>query len=168
MKKILLAVVITFIITLTITVSAYSYLAKDIKYTPKDKNWKVDNIEDALNDLKSNNQVTYETWSTGLFTTSRSGIAKTKDIKVPEGVKKVTIYISISSTYGVMPPSVTGNILVNQTVTEKSETFVSYQYASGFYEIVAYTSGEAGTITLNVAIPEAADGNSSDAIVLFQ
>ena len=35
-------------------VAAYNMLAKDIKYTPSDTSWNVDNVEDAIDDLYAN------------------------------------------------------------------------------------------------------------------
>ena len=34
------------------TVAAYNMLAKDIKYTPSDTTWNVDNVEDAIDELR--------------------------------------------------------------------------------------------------------------------
>ena len=39
------------------TVVAYNYNAKDIGYTPKDTSWDVNNVGDALKDLKDNKKI---------------------------------------------------------------------------------------------------------------
>ena len=61
MKKIIKNPVFMFILGSIIfgsigIVSAYTILAKDVGYTPKDTTWKVNNVEDAINDLKGNCQ----------------------------------------------------------------------------------------------------------------
>lgn len=40
--------------------AAYNYYAKDISFTPKNENWQVDNIEDAINDLYSSQNMEYK------------------------------------------------------------------------------------------------------------
>ena len=41
------------------TVAAYNLLAKDVKYTPSDSTWEVDNVKDAIDELyiKSNKEI---------------------------------------------------------------------------------------------------------------
>ena len=65
MKKILKNPLFSFILGSIIfggigTVFAYSILAEDVGYTPKDTTWEVDNVSDAIDDLRdiaSNNYV---------------------------------------------------------------------------------------------------------------
>lgn len=53
MKKFILGIVIGGIVFGTIgSVVAYNYNAKDIGYTPSDNTWEVNNVGDALKDLK--------------------------------------------------------------------------------------------------------------------
>ena len=55
MKKNFLFLVIGLIMGIGVTVSAtILYNAKDIEYTPSDENWNVNNIEEAINDIKNN------------------------------------------------------------------------------------------------------------------
>lgn len=54
MKKTILGVVLGIVIGATTTVVASTLLASNVSYTPKDKNWKVSNVEDAIDDLYSN------------------------------------------------------------------------------------------------------------------
>ena len=59
MKKIIKNPIFTFIIGLVLAgsvvgVVAYNYNAKDIGYTPSDSSWEVNNVEEALKDLKAN------------------------------------------------------------------------------------------------------------------
>lgn len=54
MRKNILLVLITSIICISGTVYAtYVYRANDISYVPSDENWNVTNVEDAINNLKS-------------------------------------------------------------------------------------------------------------------
>ena len=60
MKKIIKNPIFTFILGAilfggTTGVLAATLLASNIKYTPKDKTWKVDNVKDAIDDLYQNN-----------------------------------------------------------------------------------------------------------------
>lgn len=59
--KIITAVIISAVLFTGIGVYATTqYLAKDISFNPKDENWKVDNVEDALNELyKDRNKSVY-------------------------------------------------------------------------------------------------------------
>ena len=61
MKKTILGVVLGIVIGATTTVVASTLLASNISYTPKDKNWKVSNVEDAIDDLYSNGGSIYVT-----------------------------------------------------------------------------------------------------------
>ena len=55
MEKNFLFLVIGLIMGIGVTVSAtILYNAKDIEYTPSDENWNVNNIEEAINDIKNN------------------------------------------------------------------------------------------------------------------
>ena len=49
--KILITVIVTTIIVSTTTVFAYSLIASDVSFTPKDSNWEVNNVKGALDDL---------------------------------------------------------------------------------------------------------------------
>lgn len=46
-----LLVVFGIVLGFGITVSAYNFYAEGVSFTPSDESWKVDNIEDAINDL---------------------------------------------------------------------------------------------------------------------
>ena len=53
MKKLIIAFILGGVVFGSITgVVAYNYNAKDVSYTPSDSNWNVDNVEDAIKDLK--------------------------------------------------------------------------------------------------------------------
>lgn len=54
MKKTIACVITGLLIGTTTTVLASTLLASNITYTPNDKTWQVNNVEDALNDLKNN------------------------------------------------------------------------------------------------------------------
>lgn len=71
--KIIIAVIITAIICISTTVYAsYNYFAKDIGFTPKNENWQVDNLEDAVNDLYERKNI--ESGEAFLLTAGFSGI----------------------------------------------------------------------------------------------
>ena len=71
--KIIIAIVITAIICVSTTVYAsYNYFAKDIGFTPKNENWQVDNLEDAVNDLYERKNI--ESGEAFLLTAGFSGI----------------------------------------------------------------------------------------------
>ena len=53
MKKLIIAFILGGVVFGSITgVIALSYTAKDVTYTPSDNSWNVDNVEDAIKDLK--------------------------------------------------------------------------------------------------------------------
>lgn len=101
--KIIIAIVITAIICVSTTVYAsYNYFAKDIGFTPKNENWQVDNLEDAVNDLYENkeNNLVCNSYYTKEFVSSDEGNFYSKEIEIPANVKKVYLNTIISTTYG--------------------------------------------------------------------
>ncbi len=50
----------------------------------------------------------------------------------------------------------------------KSSMIESAKYASACYEIVANTDGTAGDITLDINIEGATNGNSADAMIIYE
>ena len=89
--KIIITIVITAIICISTTVYAsYKYFAKDIGFTPKNENWQVDNLEDAVNDLYENkeNNLVCNSYYTKEFVSSDEGNFYSKEIKIPANVKK--------------------------------------------------------------------------------
>lgn len=57
-KYLLIGFVLGAVIFGSITgVVAYNFSAKSVSYTPKDTNWKVDNVESAINDLKDEKNI---------------------------------------------------------------------------------------------------------------
>lgn len=101
--KIIITIVITSIICISTTVYAsYKYFAKDIGFTPKNENWQVDNLEDAVNDLYENkeNNLVCNSYYTKEFVSSDEGNFYSKEIKIPTNVKKVYLNTIISTTYG--------------------------------------------------------------------
>ena len=54
MKKMILGFILGLVVAGGIGVLAYTITAKEIGYTPKDSSWKVNNVNDAINDLKKN------------------------------------------------------------------------------------------------------------------
>lgn len=160
----IILVIVLMIIVSGISVYATStYLASQVTY----KEGKT--VEQALNDLYSKSKnITYEIWGSGTFTNSTGGIAKTKIFSVNQGVKKIVIYVSVSSVYGAENPSVSGDIISKQSVTQKSSGIRAGKFASNFYEIVAETNGNAGDVTLNISIGGTADGNTADAVIIYE
>ena len=55
MKKNIIIAITFFLLGLSVAVGAtILYNAKDIEYTPSDKSWNVNNMQDAINDIKDN------------------------------------------------------------------------------------------------------------------
>lgn len=121
--KIIIAVIITAIICVSTTVYAsYNYFAKDIGFTPKNENWQVDNLEDAINDLYENkeNNLVCNSYHTGGFISSDEGNFYSKEIEIPTNVKKAYLNTIISTTWG----SYGTNINVDDSLVQKeSNTF---------------------------------------------
>lgn len=73
MKRIIKNPIFTFILgiilTSSITVVAYTTLAKDIGYTPKDNTWEVDNVKDAIDQLytKANDKIILNTFYDAIY-----------------------------------------------------------------------------------------------------
>ena len=147
-----------------VSVSAYNLLAKDIRY-------KDTNVEAALNDLYTelgNPKITYESWGSGTFTNSSAGVAKTVTFQVASGVKKVKIYLSVTSCFGANTPSVTGSIITSSSITGLSSGIRASKWASNYYLLDLNTNGEAGSVTVNIVIGGPSDGNSADALVVYE
>lgn len=50
--RVVIAIIITAIVCISTTAyAAYNHYAKDISFTPSNESWKVENVEDAINDL---------------------------------------------------------------------------------------------------------------------
>ena len=60
-------------------VSAYTILANDIGYTPKDTTWEVDNVKDAIDDLYSNSikKIIFNTFGTVKYSDTLTNISTT-------------------------------------------------------------------------------------------
>lgn len=94
--KIIIAIVITAIICVSTTVYAsYNYFAKDIGFTPKNENWQVDNLEDAINDLYEFNQQEKENCIKGSYVKSANN-----QIVIDFGFKPSTFFINASNENG--------------------------------------------------------------------
>ena len=103
MKKIIKNPIFTFIIGLVLAgsvvgVVAYNYNAKDIKYNPSDDSWNVNNVEDAINDLKKKDVL--EINSGPYFLGSKWGITNNDLMTIDiQGYNKLT-YKSNSGSIG--------------------------------------------------------------------
>lgn len=165
MKKFIKNNILGFIIGIVLmgTITAvYAINASNITYNDTT----VSQALDTLYERSANRR--YETWNSGKFASTGSGIATTKTLSIDSGVKKVIIYLTVSSAYDYSDPSITGSIITSQTIQKKSSMIESGKFASAYYEIVATTDGTAGTITLNVAVDGATPGNSADAIIIYE
>lgn len=71
--KVLIAIIITAIVSSSITgVIAYNISARDITYTPSDKNINIDNVESAINDLYTNSRkINDNLFKTALYASSQ-------------------------------------------------------------------------------------------------
>ena len=132
MKRIIKNPIFTFILgiilTSSITVVAYTTLAKDIEYTSKDTTWEVDNVKDALDDLytKSNSKVFSigETYRRSLYADNRGD--KTANLELEAGN-----YIC-SANYG--NASVSGQV----SVLKQSGQFINISNCDNYNELSNY------------------------------
>ena len=91
MKKIIRNPLFTFVLgaiifSSVVGVVAYNYNAKDISYTPKDSNWNVDNVEDAIKDLKNNKGYSsLEFVKNSSVLTSNGATSKSENITLEKG-----------------------------------------------------------------------------------
>ena len=115
----------------------------------------------------TDSNLSYEVWSSGTFTNSTDGTAITKTISVPSGVKKVRIYVSVSSTWGSKNPTITGNIVTSSSIDRISLGGKSGNYDSKFFEVIVNTNGNAGSIDLNINIAGEAS-NTADAVIIYE
>ncbi len=77
MKKTIIGIIIGIVVGTISTVVASSYIASNIAYTPKDSTWKVDNVEDAIDELytKDNNislEAASQVYSSGIAVSNRN------------------------------------------------------------------------------------------------
>lgn len=156
--KTIMIVVITAIICISGTVYAVSeYYAKDISFTPstenQEKGFTATNVEEALNKLyeiqnnneNQNNKIIIES---GIISKNSAGTFFSENINISKGTKKVYIYSSINSTYGVNFNVSSPLIKNDDTILYKSNTIRSV-VANGIYKSEIELTGEEGTITIN-------------------
>ena len=158
MKKNIICFILGGIIFSTTLVSGYQLLAKDISYTPnwtKENGDNITNVEEAIDELYDKTKYTKvigeETWSSGGFENYSNGIGKSQTFSVNKGVNKIKIYVSVTSTWGDINPSIEGNIIKQSSIKTISSVGFAGSYVSDFYEIIAETTGEAGTFKLNIS-----------------
>lgn len=121
--KLFVAIIITMVVTASITgVVAYNYNAKDIDYTPKDTSWKVDNVEDAIKDLKEiskNYDVIYDSMMEQRTSSLNTSISTTfaKDYSF------IFIVYGTINTGGICPPTVNTNLQLTQLKHFEASTY---------------------------------------------
>lgn len=166
--KVIFIIIICIIIFGTIcTFATYSYFSKDIFYTKKDGT--EISVEEALNELYNNNQkINYNTFSSGVVTTSSAGTFYTKSLEIPQGKKKIYIYSVVSSTWAAEKIIVNNSNIINNCTTENlSSKLINDKIDSRAWISTIETNGEEGTITIEYKV--AGKGSHFvDAMVIFQ
>ena len=135
--KIVVTVIIIAIIVGSITgVVAYNYSAKDISYTPKDNNWNVDNVDNALGDLYNTLNAKIENNYKLLSVNGGSTIPVEPD-------KKYIVFVSTSSVLNQnYKPSISG-CTIEKTLGQIGNTHSSTE------GLAAYGNGWIVTTTSN-------------------
>ena len=114
MKKTILTILITAIICIVGTASAaYVYTARDINYQPSDENWSVDNVQEAISELKTD----VNTISNKVEGVER--IYKAGETELVALVADDSFYTDSNGKY-VLSNSNTGRSLLADTETYKS------------------------------------------------
>lgn len=132
--KIILGTIVGILIGTSVTVYAYNYQAKDIIFTPTDKSWEVDNVEEALDEIYKKSK--YEEY-TGSITIKPSDLKQTLSTKdrflkdniviesIPNDYKKLSTQTTATSSHILSGKTaydnngnlITGNVLVDNCVT---------------------------------------------------
>ena len=136
MNKVFKNPLITFILGAIIfgsisTVFAYSNFSPDVSYTPKDIAWNVDNVSDALDELRT----TFTDYDYGTQTTSRYSVWETIELGYEPRVVMAIIPTSggyLKSFVYVRDKSFVGYAKGNPTLYTYSESNSIQTYDSGF------------------------------------
>ncbi len=100
MKKVIIAFILGLFLAAGVSVYAYSYLAKNIKYTKVDGT--ISNVEDALNELSNSSEV-YEKGSFSIYVPGTSYAYANLNFK-KNYVESDNAYISINKISGLEAP----------------------------------------------------------------
>ncbi len=149
MKKVLtskiLYIFIGIIIASTFSVFAYSYLAKNISFTPKDKNWNVNNIEDALNSLKEGKNQKF----CRLISGNNMTIGSKYECDPGDGIMRIFYILEIRKN--TVELILDRNITQGSSVTKYSFNDANHYFLTG----VGKDIPNAWKNTLNVYLPSA-------------
>lgn len=134
--KVIIAVIISGVVFTTVGVYAASQiLAKDISFTPKNENWEVDNLEDAINDLYNNSDSNIKINVTHIYTELKQSVNYTHTFE-EDGIYAV----------GVLNGSYSKTV----SITTDSEVLLNDYYVPGnrisAFEILDAKAGD--TVTL--------------------
>ena len=134
--RVVIAIIITAIVCISTTAyAAYNYYAKDISFTPSNESWKVENVEDAINDL-------YLSKKTNMKYVTGSAM---------DGVRTVTAnnfevgeyYLCISNTKGlIITYSINGADIIYEL---NNKDMLDYLYTN----YITYIKAEATTINFS-------------------
>ena len=144
--------------------------ASEIGYTRTGSN--VKNVSEALNELYTkynNGELQYDTFDSNGYVNSPSAETFfTKNLSVPEGIKKIYIYSHVASTWGVDEPTITSDIITNQNTSIARRDFISGRMDSFSYLSIIDTNGNAGTITIKYSCYGGPCDSTVNAIVFYK
>ena len=136
-------------------VVAYTINAKDVTYTPKDNNWNVKNVEEAINDLYLKDK--------NILTNKLTDVALGGTIKLENNTHKIIYAVIFSYTEGFNPATIINNRTKIESIdgANSEELFYSYNdttnYGIRLYKltncentinIVTNTTSELGEVLL--------------------
>lgn len=144
--------------------------ASEIGYTRTGSS--VKNVSEALNELYTkynNGELQYDTFDSNGYVNSPSAETFfTKNLSVPEGIKKIYIYSHVASTWGVCEPTITSSsIIEQQNTTLAKHDLISGRMDSASYLTVIDTNGNAGSITIGYGCEGPGD-STVNAIVFYK
>ena len=169
MKKTVFAFLLGVVLTgSTAGVVALNYNAKNIGYTPSDNSWNVNNVEDAIKDLKNIDNKRIQIYSTDAVY-GVNGTYWQQNVEIPANVKNVTIYLISTTNYAVDTPTISGDIIALQNTSLIHETGDGKTYELYFHKIDITTNGKTGTITVNSngRVPSPTHSQAAEMIVIY-
>jgi hypothetical protein len=156
MKKYFIGFIFGLIIAGTISVSAYTLLAKDVSYTPswtKENGESINNVKDALDELynKSNNILNFSL-SNDNFNIEQDNIIDGTVSKSYTATKEEIIIVSLSQTGA---EGYSNNVTTDGTIIKDSQDY-SKNYNKGWYintrtVVVKLNAGNALSVSSNGA-----------------
>jgi len=141
MKKTILSFILGGIIFGCIGIYAANYLASDVTYTPKDTNWEVNNVNEALDDLYNSTDLKWYISEENAVTISPSGSTTITGLL---GKPKIIIVRHTSTTSSNCTTSLldNSNYYCDQAYAFYNPDTDSYVYSSGVIRNITDNSFE--------------------------